>query len=163
MDNYFWKNIIYHIIGPLVGTFVGSGFTILVFLIKNKVEQKKVQRNAILALKIELTENEIIVNNYLENIKSKGIGTKNMHIQLSNSSWLNLRHEVSKFGQEKIASLCSLYAEILKINNLAASALSYANSNLRDEFPTRVHESVKNVQELLKKGLESINNLIISV
>ena len=155
MDSHLWKDIIGHIVSAIVG----GGFTILGFFIKGKFEEKKVQRNAILALKIELTENEIIVDNYLANIKNKGISNKNMNIQLSNSSWLNVRHEVSKFGQEKVASLCRLYAEIIKINNLSDSALSYANSSLRDEFPTKVHEAVKNVQELLKKGLESINKI----
>lgn len=161
-----WKDIII----PLISACIGGGLTLLgvILTIKSSINQwykeikegqKLLKENSLAAIKMEIIENKLLLDEYLSNIKENEIGIKTMYIRLHNLSWINFRHEMFKDNDDTdlVVSLLNAYIAINETNNISNAALSFVNSEHINDFPLKIKVKAEKTQGLVDKAIEHMS------
>ncbi len=149
------------IIIPLLSAGIGGGITLLAikYSIKSesRSEQEKTFKNSIAAIKTELNENKLRLDDYLKNISHHDVQAKDtLYVQLSNVLWNDHKHEIFKYDKKILGILCKAYLNINKVNDQAKVALSHSDSSFSNAFFMSIETYARNAIEPINNALNNL-------
>lgn len=150
------------IIIPLISALIGGGITLLAihYSIKSesKAEQEKTFQNSISAIKTELNENKLRLDDYC-----KAIGELTdisddkryiFYIQLSNGLWDSFKYEILKNDKINLDILYKAYVNINKVNSQAKFALSNSGTGKADIYYKEIKKQAESAKDSIEEALK---------